>query len=248
MASLLAACMSTISTHLNWGSSYVVNDFYQRFVDPKASDRMLVRVGRASTAVMMVLASLLALWLKTAVQGFDILLQVGAGTGLIFILRWYWWRINAYAEIVAMVVSFAVALFFQSRPDLMANSQELCIGVLVTTVAWMLTTWLTPAESPDALERFCKLIRPAGPGWTKVYKGAKNSRRPITGPAPGENLSLGILRMVFGSVGIYAALFAVGYGLFGKTTLCATLTLVCLIAAAMLVATYRHSPLRSETL
>lgn len=241
MASLLAAYMSTISTHLNWGSSYVVNDFYQRFINPTAADRQLVRVGRLATAAMMVLASLFALWLNTAEQGFGILLQVGAGTGLIYILRWYWWRINASAEIVAMAVSFSVAVFFQAQPDLMADWQALCVGIVVTTIAWTLTTCLTPPESPETLEEFCRLIRPAGPGWAKVYRAAEAAGRPITGPAPGESLPLGILRMVLGSVAIYAALFAVGYGLFGESTSCATLSLVCLGAAVFLLATYRRS-------
>ncbi len=244
VASLLAAYMSTISTHLNWGSSYVVNDFYLRFIEPDASDRTLVRIGRASTAVMLVLASVLALWLNTAVQGFNILLQVGAGTGLIFILRWYWWRINAIAEIVAMVVSFAVAVYFQVWPDSMSDSLQLCAGVAITTLAWMLTTCLAP-ESPETLENFCRLIRPAGPGWAKVYRDAEAAGRPISGPAPGESLSLGILRMVLGSISVYAALFAVGYGLFGNTLYCVILTSVCFVAAVLLVATYRRLPVGS---
>ncbi|QDU57364.1 sodium:solute symporter family protein [Aeoliella mucimassa] len=245
VASLLAAYMSTISTHLNWGSSYVVNDFYQRFIEPNASDRNLVRVGRVSTIIMMLLASLLALWLNTAEQGFTILLQVGAGTGLIYILRWYWWRINAYAEIVAMVISFAIALFFQWSPDLLSDSQQLCAGVLITTCCWMLTIMLTPAESRETLESFCRLIRPAGPGWAKVYRDAEQAGQPITGPGPGESLPLGILRMVLGCIGIYAALFAVGYALFGNTMVCITLGSVSLVAALLLLATYRRQPARS---
>ncbi|MCA9241946.1 MAG: hypothetical protein KDA37_17165, partial [Planctomycetales bacterium] len=248
LASLLAAYMSTISTHLNWGSSYLVYDFFQRFIEPQASEQTLVRVGRVSTGVMLLMASVLALWLNTAAQGFSILLQVGAGTGLLYILRWYWWRINAFAEIVAMVVSFAVAVFFQVLPDLMSGSEQLGAGVAITTAAWMLTLWLTPAESSETLQSFCRQIRPAGPGWTKVYRDAETAGRPITAPAPGESLSLGILRMVLGTISVYAALFAVGYCLFGNTLLCATFAGVCLLAASLLLATVRRPLAKSENL
>ena len=114
LASLIAAVMSTLSTHLNWGSSYVVNDFYSRFIKPEATDKELVAVGRISTVGLMVLAALLATVLSNALEAFNILLQIGAGTGLIFILRWFWWRINAYTEISAMIVSFIVAIYFES--------------------------------------------------------------------------------------------------------------------------------------
>jgi len=113
VASLIAAFMSTISTHLNWGSSYLVNDFYKRFIKPEAGDKELVLAGRLFTVILMIVTIIFALLLSNALQAFEILLQIGAGTGLIFILRWFWWRINAYSEITAMVASFLVALYFQ---------------------------------------------------------------------------------------------------------------------------------------
>ena len=247
MASLLAAYMSTISTHLNWGSSYVVNDFYQRVINPTADEKRLVAVGRASTVSMMLLSSLLALWLTTAGQGFGILLKVGAGTGLIYILRWYWWRINAYAEIVAMVVSFAVALGFQLVPHNFQGWQELCMGVLVTTVAWVATSLFTAAEPQQTLEDFCRLIRPAGPGWSKVYREAAESGRPIDGPAAGDNLPLGLLRMLLGCIAIYAALFACGQGLIGSTSVALGLGAICCVASCLLAATYIRSTKRAAT-
>ena len=106
VAALIAALMSTISTHLNWGSSYIVHDFYHRFINKNADEKTLVGVARISTVVLMICSALLALKLSSALSAFNILLQIGAGTGLIFILRWFWWRINAVSEIVAMIVSF----------------------------------------------------------------------------------------------------------------------------------------------
>ncbi len=159
VASLIAAYMSTMASHLNWGSSYVVNDFYKRFVKPDASDKQQVMVGRISTVVLMLLAGAVALLLSNALQAFHILLQIGAGTGLIFILRWFWWRINAFTEITGMVVSFLVALYlevfhvklgFQPIP----SHINLVIGVAITTPAWLLVTFLTKPASDEKLRSF----------------------------------------------------------------------------------------------
>jgi Na+/proline symporter len=176
LASLIAAVMSTLSTHLNWGSSYVVNDFYLRFLKPEASDKELVAVGRISTVVLMVLSSFLALALSSALSAFAILLQIGAGTGLIFILRWFWWRINAYTEISAMIISFAVAIFFELiNPTLgwvdIPEGQsylKLVYSVSITTVGWLLVTFLTQPEKDEVLLSFYRKVQPASLGWKKV--------------------------------------------------------------------------------
>jgi len=149
VASLAAAYMSTISTHLNWGASYVVDDVYRRFVAPDRDDRHYVAVGRAVTVALIALAMLVSLWLQNALQAFQILLQIGAGTGLVFLLRWFWWRVNAWSEIAGMVVSFAVAVWFQFLHGRLGfapvhPSAQLVIGVAVTSVAWLLVTFLTP--------------------------------------------------------------------------------------------------------
>nr|MCU0402583.1 Na+:solute symporter [Algoriphagus sp.] len=144
LASLIAAVMSTLSTHLNWGSSYVVNDFYLRFIKPEASDKELVAVGRISTVLLMALSAFLALAMSSALDAFQILLQIGAGTGLIFILRWFWWRINAYTEISAMAISFVVAIFFEvinpkiGLIDIPAEVSylKLIYSVSITTIGW----------------------------------------------------------------------------------------------------------------
>ena len=179
LASLLAAYMSTIATHLNWGSSYVVNDVYKRFVNPGASERTLVNVGRLSTVVMMVLAALLSLQLTNAVQAFQIMLQIGAGTGLLFILRWFWWRINPWSELAAMVVSFVVTLFLQlgtfaaSWPEY----QKIVVGVLITTVSWLVVALVTPPSDEATLREFVRRTNPGGPGWQAVIDRAERARR-----------------------------------------------------------------------
>jgi solute:Na+ symporter, SSS family len=222
IAALVSAFMSTISTHLNWGSSYVVNDFYKRFVKPEASDKELVNVGRASTVLLMIFAALLALRLESALQSFNILLQIGAGTGLIFILRWFWWRINAESEIVAMFVSFAVALFFQFGPKTgLADWQQLVAGVLITTAAWVATAYLTPATDTKILKSFYENIRPAGNGWKPIQALVTSAPSVET-----ENLATGILRMVLGTALVYAALFGTGYFLYGDYLPAAICTLV----------------------
>lgn len=239
VASLLAAYMSTISTHLNWGSSYVVNDFYRRFVDPDANERRLVFIGRLSTVLMMVVSSLLALTLNTATQGFQILLQVGAGTGLIFILRWYWWRINATAEIVAMTVSFLLAAYFQFGPENeLAGWEKLCLSVLITTAAWVSSMFLAPAEKPETLDRFCRLIRPGGPGWKPVYERARERGKPIEPTAPEESIPTGILRMLLGTVCVYSLLFATGMAIYKEWTACGCFAIACVVSAGLLASTY----------
>lgn len=218
VASLIAALMSTLSTHLNWGASYVVNDFYQRFVNPGASERQMVNIGRISTVLLMILAALFALALDNALEAFNILLQIGAGTGLIFILRWFWWRINAYTEIAGMFISFAVALAmkfvypFLGFPEL-AAWQELLLGVSVTTVGWLVVTFLTPPTDDAVLRSFYRKIRPGGPGWAPVV-----GELPADGSTGDGRLAFGILAMLVGAAAIYGILFATGYYLYGNLT------------------------------
>ncbi len=218
LASLIAAVMSTLSTHLNWGSSYVVNDFYLRFLKPDASDKELVAVGRISTVVLMVLSSLLALALSSALSAFAILLQIGAGTGLIFILRWFWWRINAYTEISAMAISFAVAIFFEvinpkvgwiDIPETQSYL-KLVYSVSITTVGWMLVTFLTQPEKDEVLLSFYRKVQPASLGWKKVL-----DRYPAEKQEKGR-LGMEIGLMLVGTVMVYAALFSTGFFIYGE--------------------------------
>ena len=212
VASLAAAYMSTISTHLNWGASYVVNDYYRRFIAGDRSEHHYVAVGRATTVALIVIASALSLWLTNALQAFQILLQIGAGTGLVFILRWFWWRINAWSEISAMVISFAVAVYFQFVHEAigmapMPASSALVIGVGITTAGWLIVTFLTPPEDTGVLQRFYDAIRPFGHGWKRVVE---------VQPDSGSTLSAAVACWALGCAFVYGSLFGTGYLIYGQ--------------------------------
>ncbi len=220
VASLAAAYMSTVSTHLNWGSSYIVDDFYRRFIAPDEGERHYVKVARISTVVLIVLASVVALWLENAFQAFQILLQIGAGTGLVFLLRWFWWRVNVWSELSAMVISFLVALYFQFVHEALGfhawhPSGELVAGVGITTVGWLAVTFLTPPADKETLQSFYEKIRPMGRGWRKVVRVDA-----VQGEGgEGENLAAGLLAWFLGCLTVYAALFGTGYFLYGARLL-----------------------------
>ena len=212
VASLAAAYMSTISTHLNWGASYIVNDYYRRFIDPDRSEHHYVAVGRAATVALIIIASALGLWLTNALQAFQILLQIGAGTGLVFILRWFWWRINAWSEISAMAISFVVAVYFQFVHQALglapvSASSALVIGVGITTVGWLAVTFLTTPEDTAVLQRFYDVIKPFGHGWKRVVEVDAD---------PGGTLSASVACWALGCVFVYGALFGTGYLLYGQ--------------------------------
>lgn len=199
LASLISAFMSTISTHLNWGSSYVVNDFYKRFIKPDATEKNLVLVGRISTAFMMLFAALLSLVLEEAKAAFDLIVLVGAGTGLLFILRWFWRAINPYSEIVAMIVSFLVAILFfiLGKNDVdMSLPVKLSISVGLTTVAWIAATLLTQNDK---------------------YLNPEFEKRAFNDDHKFKNMGYKVLSIFLGSVAIYAALFSIGNYLLGNT-------------------------------
>jgi Na+/proline symporter len=229
VASLLAAYISTISTHLNWGSSYLVHDFYHRFVRPAASEREQVLVGRVATLLMMFVAGFFALQLSNALQGFEIMLQVGAGTGLLFILRWFWWRINALSEVVAMVVSFAVAVTLKLGSFGLASWQELLVGVAITTACWLSAALLTPPADPATLKAFCRHINPGGPGWRAVYAELQKEGAAPLGDS--VNIPRGILCMLLGCTAVYGVLFGTGFFIYGET-INAIILLALAIAAA----------------
>lgn len=242
LASLGAAYMSTISTHLNWGSSYIVNDFYKQQVNKNASERELVNVGRISTVILMVLSSLFALELSNATQLFDIIIMFGAGTGLIFILRWFWWRINAWSEIVAMFSSGIVSiLFWQFEEELFLSEgapfpawSKFLLVVLITTVLWILTTFLTKPEENKVLYRFYKITKPGGPGWNKIHADAKKEGVKLEDGNEKWTVPSGILAMIVGCVLVYGCLFATGNWIYGNYPLAIGLTILVLIAAFVL--------------
>lgn len=235
-ASLLAAFMSTMSTQLNLGASYLVNDFWVRFIRPDATDKEQVAAGRITTILSLILGSGLGLLLTDAGQAFNLLLLIGAGTGGLFILRWFWWRINAWTELVAMAGSLIVAGYFTFVHDHLvdmawASHEKLVWGSLITTLIWVIGTWLTPPESEKTLRHFVAKVRPGGPGWKRYGTGADSAAEEEQGWA----LPRGILSMLLGSAGVYAALFAVGSWLYDDRTtagLLAAVAAVCVGAIA----------------
>ncbi len=244
LASLIAAFMSTLSTHLNWGASYIANDWYKRFMKPRATEKDLVRVGRISTILLMAMAAVVALWLSDALQAFNILLQIGAGTGLIFILRWFWWRINAYSEITGMVVSFLIAIYFEFfHADLgfepLANHLKLVTGVGLTTLAWILVTLLTRPTSYPVLLNFYRTISPAKVGWTPIVNRALKNNELQERQVSSGQLPLKILGMVVGCFTVYGALFATGFWIYNNQESAIIATVVAVVGTITLYFIWR---------
>ena len=245
VASLIAAYMSTVATLLNWGSSYVVQDVYLRFLRPQASARHAVLVGRVTMLVMLLASAVIAFHMTTVKTIFHVLLQVGAGTGLLYILRWFWWRINVWSEVTAMVVSFIVAVFFQFCAEPLGieaalsnagwlkimdfTSWKMVLGIIITTIAWVTVTYLTPPVEERTLVEFCRKIRPGGPGWRRfetVPEGAEPE---------GWNVPNGILCMMLGCLLVWASLFGTGYLLYGQFARGAVLLAVAAVAGGGLL-------------
>tara|TARA_B100000900_G_scaffold106604_1_gene88495 strand:- start:695 stop:2485 length:1791 start_codon:yes stop_codon:yes gene_type:complete len=236
LASLIAAYMSTISTHLNWGASYIVNDFYKQQINPNASEKKLVNVGRFATIFLFLSSAILALLLTNALQLFDFILMFGAGTGLIFILRWFWWRINAWSEISAIFVSGIVSIIFNMQifsdvlfgeSALMAEYMKFPMVVIITTIFWVLVTFATPAEKKEVLLNFYKKITPGGPGWKAVVGNNQIEKSQWTVPS-------GILGMILALIMIYSLLFATGYFIYGNIKLAIILIAIAIIALYLL--------------
>ena len=248
LASLISAYMSTISTQLNWGSSYIVYDFYQTQINPNASQKQLVAVGRISTVLLMVLSTLLALLLQNAMQLFNLLLVFGAGTGLIFILRWFWWRINAWSEITAMLASGLISLFLAipsiktslfGLDGIMPGWAEFPFVVFVTTALWLIVTYLTPSESTSVLRSFYKKIQPGGPGWTKIVEEAKNDSEDIIEENESWTVPSGIIAMLLGCIMIYSIMFSTGYFIYGSYKLAIPLLGLAIISGLYLIKVWK---------
>ena len=226
VASLVAAYMSTISTHLNWGSSYIVNDFYKQQINPKANERQLVSVGRLSTVSLFIFSAIFALFLTNALQLFDVILMFGAGTGLIFILRWFWWRINAWSEITAMFVSgfISILLNFTDLGYLLFSDQgyfpdylKFLFVVVFTTLVWIIVTLITKPDDTETLIKFIQKTNPGGPGWYKIRKEAeKHSTVNKNKIEKKWSVPMGIICMLFGCLTIYSILFSTGYFIYGQ--------------------------------
>ncbi len=238
-ASLIAAYMSTISTQLNLGASYLVNDFYQRFISPNATDHQLVWAGRLFTVITMVLGTVLGLLLTDASQAFNLLLLLGAGTGLIYILRWFWWRINAFTEIIAMFSSLIIAIYLTFIHDQLdfiplLAWQKTVLGAFLTTIVWIAATYLTPQTRKETLFGFYKLIRPGGPGWKYITDQMPAEDLKDSGETSDWKVPLEILATAVGCFTVFATLFATGYWIYGKYTWAAALSVGAIIGVVAL--------------
>ena len=248
LASLIAAYMSTISTHLNWGSSYMVNDFYKQQIKKNASEKELVLVGRISTIALMIFSALFALYLQNAKQLFDIIIMFGAGTGLIFILRWFWWRINAWSEISAMIVSGIVSLLFSSEAistalfgneGMMPNWAKFPMVVFITTVVWLLVTFITKPEKAKVLQSFYEKTQPGGPGWSKIIQEALKENIILKEKENPWSVPSGILAMLLGCVLIYSCLFTTGYWIYGAYKIAMVTSILAAVSGLLLVKVWK---------
>ena len=232
---LIAANSSTILTHLNWGASYLVHDFYRRFLAPDASESHYVLMGRLATVGLFVCSSATVYLLDTAKDAFDVILQVGAGTGLLYLARWFWWRVNAWCEVVAMVSSFGVSLVFLALARTgqpVSSHVALLLTAAVTTVCWVITAYVAPPTERAVLIEFYRKVRPVGPGWGPVRAAAGEITRSAQ---DADNITVGLLGWVAGSMMIWSALFAVGNVLYGRHTYAVALTIVSLASAGVVV-------------
>ena len=229
-ASLIAAFMSTMSTQVNLGASYLVNDFYRRFINPHASEKQLIKMARLFTVVSLIMGAGLGLVLTNAGQAFSLLLLLGAGTGLIYILRWFWWRINAYTEIVAMISSLIISIYFSFIHDglgicILEGWQKLVIGALLTTIIWIIATFVTPPDDDVTLQKFVNKVNPGGPGWSRFTSPLSSEPWPVP---------KGILSMVLGCIAVYGSLLGTGQFIYGHSNSSIILFSVALLSSISL--------------
>lgn len=247
LASLIAAYMSTISTHLNWGASYLVNDFYKRFIKPKASEKELVAVGRLSTILLMFLSAILALFFQNAKQVFDVIILFGAGTGLLFILRWFWWRINAWSEIAAMISSGVISLLLEKNNTFLFGADgflplwsKFPLVVILTTIIWVAVTYLTKPEKDETLQHFYLTTQPGGMGWKKVIDKALKNGITIHKPSETTNFPKAILAIIISTVLVYSTLFATGHWIYGNLSIALMFSITTLISIYILTKLWKH--------
>jgi solute:Na+ symporter, SSS family len=243
LAGFAAAYMSTIGTHLNWGASYLVNDFYKRFVKPNESERHYVGVGRIATVLLFLGSIAVTSQLSSVEQAWKFLIALGAGTGLVLILRWYWWRINAWSEISAMIASFVASMIALrvipgrfAAGDPSADAWVMIVTVACSTVVWLSVTFLTAPEPAEKLESFYRRVRPGGPGWARVSERAGFGRESIPGGA------LAWTNWIAGIVAVYSTLFGIGKLVFGHLSAGLGLLAVAVVAFAWIARSFRNDP------
>ena len=238
---LIAANSSTILTHLNWGASYLVHDFYRRFITTDGDERHYVRAARVTTVLLFICSSGLVFMLESAKDAFDIILQIGAGTGLLYLVRWFWWRVNAWCEVVAMVSSFVMSLVWlvmARNGSPISTHQALIFTVIATTICWVATAYLAPQTDRSVLVSFYRTVKPAGPGWEPIRLAAGMSRTEVA--ATGDNIPMALLGWVTGCTAIWSALFCVGNVLYGRTESALALLGVFAVSGLILIAIVRR--------
>jgi Na+/proline symporter len=242
MAGFAAAYMSTVATQLNWGASYLVNDVYRRFMNKTATEKHYVGVSRWATVALFLMSTVVT-WQLSSVEGaWKFLLGIGAGTGLVLILRWYWWRINAWSEISSMIASFVISVIcFQVVPgrwfpadDPRTDSVIMLITVALSTVVWVAATFLTAPETDATLDSFYRRVRPGGPGWRRVSERLGFGRESIPGGA------LAWTNWIAGIIAVYSALFGIGKIVFGEIGTGVTLLVIAVFAFAWIARSFRN--------
>lgn len=235
---LIAANSSTILTHLNWGASYLVHDFWRRFVRPDADEKHYVFMGRMATIVLFIGSSAMVFVLETAQDSFNLILQVGAGTGLLYLIRWYWWRVTAWCEIVAMISSFfiSVGLVLLHKTGVnFGTHKELLMTVIFTTICWVATAYLGPQTDRETLIAFYRKVRPFGPGWAPIRQAAGITDAEAAEESQGEHFTLAMLGWVMGTMMIWSSLFTVGNFLYGRTGTGLILSAVFVVSGGTLI-------------
>ena len=243
MAGFAAAYMSTVGTQLNWGASYLVNDFYKRFVNRTATEKHYVAISRWATIFLFLASAVVTHYLGTIEGAWKFLLALGSGTGLVLILRWYWWRINAWSEISAMIASFVVSVTAINviKPrfpasDLRADAWVMLVTVAVSTVVWLGVTFATKPEPDRVLEAFYRRVRPGGPGWAVVSERAGFGRESIPGGA------LAWTNWIAGIVAVYSTLFGIGKIVLGSLVEGLVMLAIAVVAFSWIARSFREEP------
>lgn len=235
---LIAANSSTILTHLNWGSSYLVHDFYRRFIKSDANEKHYVNVGRGCTVMLYLIAALLSTGMSSAQQAFQLLLSIGAGTGLLYLVRWFWWRVSAWCEVTAMVASLVSAAGFPYLAKVgwlphLEFAQTTMLQVGFTTICWLVAAFVAPQTDRGKLIEFYKKVHPSGPGWTKVRQKAGVTETDAA--LHGDHMGMAALGWISGCAAIWSSLFAIGNFLYGRTPMALILTSVFIVSGLVLI-------------
>jgi Na+/proline symporter len=240
---LVAANSSTILSHLNWGASYLVHDFYRRFLRTTESEKHYVFMARMATILLFVVSSGLVFVLQTAQEAFNLILQVGAGTGLLYLLRWFWWRVTAWCEIVAMLSSFLISVVFVAlgrNGELFSTDKQLLLTISITTICWVAMAYLGPQTDEQTLVAFYLKVKPFGPGWNRVRQAAGISAVEAKEFNRNNNIPLALLGWVTGCILIWSALFTVGNFLYGRLGYAFSLLGVAIVCGVVLIGTIKR--------